>query len=148
MTEVLAPADTELAVITELSAGFDAHGFPGLNVDDLTVGTVVPSTDPRPEEFVRVLAVGGPRMDLAYDRATIVLEASSIKEGTAREVCALGVALLEAAGREGSMGGIPCRKVRVVSLPATLPDPRVTSHARYTATLSIDLRRSLVVPTA
>jgi hypothetical protein len=146
VAEVLVPADVELAVLTELSEGYTAVGFPGLSASDGTVGTTVPAVDPRPSEFVRVLAVGGPSLDIAYDSLTVVLEGSSTSEATAQQVCALGVGLIQAAGREGAVGGVPCRRVRLVSLPSTLPDPRVTSHSRYTATLSIDLRRSLVVP--
>lgn len=142
--EILVPADAELAAITELSTRYPALGFAGLTMALKTVGTKIPTTSPKPSDFVRVLAVGGTGRDLVTDAPTLVLEGWSTIEGRAFQICARGVAALQAAGRDGSMGGVTCYEVGVFGLPAKLPDPTVTTHFRFTSTISADLRRSTV----
>lgn len=129
MTEVLVPADDEVALVDELQARM---GVP--------VGTRIP--DPRPREFVRVVSTGGAPRDLVTDSPTLVVEGFAVTESRARRLCALAVAYAEAAGRAGSMGGVPCYGVRVAGLPANLPMPSVPDRFRFTATIAADLRRS------
>ncbi|QPE04131.1 hypothetical protein IT882_13115 [Microbacterium schleiferi] len=131
MAEVLVPADDEAATVTELAARLSVH-----------VGTRIPR--PRGDEFVRVLAVGGIGRDLVTDSPTLVVEGFAIREGRARELCALALAHLQAAGRSGSIGGVTCYGVRVVSLPTNLPMPSVPDMFRFTATVTADLRRAAV----
>lgn len=132
MAEVLVPADDEVGVVDELTARLEA----------VHVGTRIP--DPRPDEFVRVVSTGGAGVDLVTDESLLVLEGFAVNEGRARQLCALAIAHAQAAGRAGSMGGVPCYGVRAASLPANLPMPSVPDRFRFTATIAVRLRRSTV----
>ncbi|MGK9222068.1 MULTISPECIES: hypothetical protein [unclassified Microbacterium] len=143
MAEILIPVDGELAVIAELSATLPAHGHPNLTEPQGTVGTKIPTTSTKPREFVRVTTTGGARRDLVTDSHTLVVEAYATREGDARDLCALAVGLLEAAGRAGALGGRTCYRVSA-SVPVNLPHPSVPTHFRYRSTISADLRRSAV----
>lgn len=127
--EVLIPADVEVCVVDELNARLP---FP--------VGTSVPR--PTPAEFGRVLAVGGAARDLVSDGFTVTVEGFAGSEGRAHDVCALMVAHVEAAARSGVLGGVPCYAARSVSLPANMPMPSVQGRYRFTATLTVVLRRA------
>lgn len=129
MAELLIPSDDELAAVTELRARMPVE-----------IGTKVPR--PRPSEFGRVVSVGGTQRDLVTDSPTLTLEGFAETETRARRISAEMIAHLQAAGRAGRVGGIPCYGVRVASLPANLPLPSVPDRQRYTATVSIDLRRA------
>lgn len=129
MAEVLVPADDEAAVVDELTA----------RLDGVHVGTQIPR--PRLDEFVRVVSTGGAERDLVTDSPSLVLEGFATGEGRARQLCALAIAYAQAAGRAGSMGGVTCYGVTVAALPANLPMPSVPDRYRYTATVSVDLRR-------
>lgn len=131
MAEVLMPADDEAEVASELNARMTPQ-----------IGTRIPST--RPAEFGRVVSVGGIQRDLVTDSPTLVLEGFGKTESTARNVCARMLAELQAAGRDGLIGNVAAGRVRVFSLPANLPLPSVPDRFRYTATVSVDLRRSTV----
>ncbi|UGS26324.1 hypothetical protein K8F61_17110 [Microbacterium resistens] len=128
MAEVLIPADDEVAVVRELSARMTAQ-----------IGTRVPSR--RPAEFGRVVSAGGTARDLVTDSFTLALEGFATTETRARRLCAEMIAHLQAAGRAGSVGGVTCYGVRAPSLPANLPMPSVPDRFRFTATVSVDLRR-------
>lgn len=131
VAELLIPADDEDAIVQELNARMEVHS-----------GTRVPN--PLPEEFGRVVSVGGAARDLVTDSPTLTLEGFATSEGRARRICAEMIAHLQAAGRAGTVGGVPCYGVRAVSLPANLPMPSVPTRFRYTATVSADLRRATV----
>lgn len=132
--EVLVPADAQAAVIAELKVRLPGLGFP------VPVATRIPN--PRPTEFVRVLRTGGFGSDISSDTATLVLEAYAANSTRAERLCAFALAAVQAAGRDGFMGGVPCRRVGVFSLPSELPDPSVTERYRYTTTVSAVLRRA------
>lgn len=131
MAEVLIPADDEAAVVTELKTRMN-----------MQVGTRIPN--PRPAEFLRVISAGGGSRDLVTDEATLAVEGFATSEGRARFLCALAVAQAQAAGRDGQMGGVPCYGVRAASLPANLPMPSVPDMFRYTATITVALRRAAI----
>jgi hypothetical protein len=133
--ETLVPADGEAAAVAELKARLPALGFPGAGV----ASTIL---SPRPTEFVRVFRTGGAASDIASDSVTLVVEAYSDKRSRAERLCSVAVAALQAAGRDGLVGSVPCRRVEVFSLPANLPDPNVTDRTRYTSTVSAVLRRT------
>lgn len=137
MTETLVSADAEVAVKDELNLRMPELDYSG------EWGTRVPR-EPKPDEFGRVLNTGGGQRDLVTDSPTIVVEAFATSETTAQRMCAFAVASLQSAGRAGSVGGIPCYGVSVLSLPANLPMPSMPDRFRFTATLSVDLRRSAV----
>lgn len=134
--ETLVPADAEAAVIAELKVRLPALGVDG------PVATRIPN--PRPVEFVRVIRAGGYQADVSSDVATVSVEAYAASGTRAERISAFTVAALQAAGRDGFMGGIPCRRVQLFSMPANLPDPAVAELYRYTSTISVALRRAAV----
>lgn len=137
VAETLVPAPAEKAVIDELDARLPDAGF-----DGVSVATTIPST--RPAEFIRLFVTGGTGEDIAADAVTLVVEAYASKKARAERLCAFAVAVLQTAGRDGELGGVPCRRVDVFSLPANLPDPNVSDRYRYTSTISAALRRVAV----
>lgn len=141
--EVLLPVDAESAVIAELSATLPLRGWPGLTVANSRVGTKIPGGS-KPESFVRVYSVGGLSRDFVSDSPTLVVEGYHRREQGAFDLCALSVALLEAAGRTGSVGGETCYSVSVAAMPGNLPDPNVPDRFRFTSTVSLGLRRHVI----
>jgi hypothetical protein len=135
--ETLVLGDAEAAVVAELNARLPALGYTG-------VGVASSILNPRPAEFIRVFRTGGVSSDIASDSVTLVVEAYSAKRSRAERLCSVAVAALQAAGRDGLVGSIPCRRVDVFSLPANLPDPDVSDRTRYTSTVSAVLRRAAV----
>jgi len=139
MAELLMPADPEVVSIAELHAGLIGSRFAAA-----AVGTKLPTSTPKPDWFVRLTAGGGVGRDLVTDAATLVVDGFAVREQDARDLTALCVAILERAGRAGSLGGATCYGVEVAGLPANLPHPTVTTHFRFTATVSAALRRATV----
>lgn len=135
--EVLVPVDAEVAVIAELDARLPGLGFTGVSV-----GTKIPKT--RPASFVRVYRTGGTSDDVTSDAFQLTVEAYAVREVDAERLCAFAVAALEAAGRDGFIGSVPCRRVESFSVPANLPDPGVTDRHRYSSLISAVLRRTAV----
>ncbi len=131
MAEVLVPADDEVAVVAELNARMDAPA-----------GTRIPL--PRPPEFVRVVSAGGVERDLVSDTFTLAVEGFAATETAAQRLCAFAIAYLQSAGRSGILGGITCYGVGVTALPANLPMPSVPDRYRFTATITVSLRRASV----
>lgn len=86
----------------------------------------------RPDEFGRVLRVGGVRETLISDAAELVLEAWAQTDARAVEILNLGRAIL--AAQDAVLFG--CREI---SGPANLPDP-TTDQVRYTLTIQIRVR--------
>ncbi len=135
MAELLIPADVEVAVKREIDASLVGTRFEGAKV-----GTKIP-LEPKPTHFIRVTATGGGQRDLVTDAPTVVLDAFSVDEQDAHDLAAVAVAVLQRAGRVGTLGGAPCYEVRVGGLPANLPHPAVNTHFGFTATISAALRR-------
>ena len=133
--EILVPADAEAAVIAELDARLPGLGFPSV-----TVGTKIPDT--RPAEFIRVYRTGGVSPDITSDAVSLTIEAYAVGEVRAERICSVAVAALQAAGRDGWLGSVPCRSVHLFSFPANLPDPKVTDRHRYSSLISAVLRRT------
>ena len=138
MVEYLVTADVEPAAVAEIKARWS-----DLDGAAVPMGTRIPSPT-RPAEFGRILATGGGERDLVTDEPTLVLEGWATSEGRAQRICAFMVAAVQAAGRAGSLGGVACYRVRVGSLPANLPMPSVPDRFRFTATVSVDLRKVTV----
>lgn len=142
MVEFLVPADAEVAVLTELSTVLPTLGKQ-LTTAAGTVGTKIPTRDPKPAEFIRVVATGGPGRDLVTGKHVLALEGYAKREQDARDLCALAVAVVEAAARAGVLGSVPCYAASA-SMPANLPHPDVPTHFRFTSTISVDLRKATV----
>lgn len=125
---LLIPVDDEVAAVAELNARMD-----------VPFGTRIPNE--RPAEFGRVISTGGASRDLVTDSPTLTLEGFATSEARAQRICAEMIAHLQAAGRAGYIGDVPCYGVRVNSLPANLPMPSVPDRFRFTASVTADLRR-------
>lgn len=141
MAELLVPADAEVAVIAELSDVLTTRGYPGVTLGQSTIATKIPTRSPKPARFVRVVGAGGANRDLVTDTHTIAVEGYDEDEQGARDLTALCVAVLEAAARTGTLGGLPCYSA-AGGVPANLPHPDVPTHYRFTSTLTVALRRS------
>ena len=126
--QLIVPNDAEQALIDELAA-YD-------------VATIIPET--KPPLFVRVLSVGGTQRDLVTDTPTMTVEVFATLGSTASATANLLLALLQAAARRGSIGGITCYGLQVVSLPQNYPMPSVPTHQRYIMTIAPAFRRSVV----
>jgi hypothetical protein len=136
VAEILVPADAEVAAVAELNTRMPDVGF------DVNAGTRIPGDGS--EEFIRVTAAGGAERDLVTDSPLLFIEGFATNESRAERITAHSVAVLQAAGRAGSLGGIPCYRVRVLSLPANLPLSTLPDRFRFRATVSPELRRSIV----
>lgn len=139
--ELLIPADVEVASLDHVSLHLPDHGFPNVTKAKGTLGTKLPKRNPKPPEFGRLFSTGGPPRDLVTDSPTLVVEGYAEQEQRARDLCALMVAIIEAAGRSGTLGTEIVYRARATSLPGNLPHPQVPSHFRFTAMISVDLRR-------
>lgn len=140
--ELLVPADAEVAALEELSGLLPAHGFPGVTTAAGALGTKIPTVTPKPPEFGRLFVPGGAPRNLVTDVPTLSVEGYAVKEQRARDLCAFMIAIIEAAGRSGRLGSETCYEARAVSLPGNLPHPNVPTHFRYTAMISVALRRA------
>lgn len=138
MAETLVTADAEAAVIAEYAVRMPALGYA-----QVKAGTKIPAGT-KPADFLRVLVVGGVNRDIANDQITLAIEGWSTGEVRAQRLTAIAVAALDAAGRDGSVGGVASSSVQVLSIPQNLPDPNVPTHYRYTSTVSVTLRRAAV----
>jgi len=126
MDQLLIPVDAEQAVIDELTPAY-------------TIGTSIP--DPKPDLFLRVIAVGGTSRDLVTDRPILTLEAFALKESDASDALGYALGLLGLAARNGRIGVETAYGLEVAGLPQNNPLPSVPSHVRYTATIVPALRR-------
>lgn len=144
MPELLISADAETATIAELSAKLPQHGYPQLTEPQHTVGTKLPTAEPRPPDFVRVLRVGGTGRDLVSDQHTVTLEGWSNDEQRASDLTALAAAIVIAAAQAGELGGVTCYTASGGGVPANLPHPTVTDRFRFTTTISVALRKTTV----
>lgn len=90
----------------------------------------VPAT--RPDEFGRIIRVGGVRETLVSDAAMLAVEGWAQTDARAVAIVNLGRAILEA--QDAVLFG--CREI---SGPANLPDP-TTDQVRYTLTIQIRVR--------
>ncbi|WP_157534307.1 hypothetical protein [Microbacterium sp. Leaf320] len=139
--ELLIPADPEVRALAELSTMLPLHGFPSVTTAARSLGTKIPTQNPKPDVFGRLIASGGSGRDIVTDSPTLAIEGYSVKEQQARDLCALMLAIIEAAARAGSLGGATVYRSRTIALPQNLPNPLVPDHFRFTALISVDLRR-------
>lgn len=134
MTEVIVFPDVEQVAVDYLDAELSARG------DTASVHTAIPS--PRPDRFVRVLRVGGPRRNLVIDEATIVFESWAARAKPSHDLAQLVRALVFAMTGQ-TIGGVDVKAVGEVGGLANLPDP-VSDQARYTFTASVQCRGTAI----
>lgn len=134
MTELLVGVDVEKELITELDARMAATPYP------VKAHTQIPP-NPRPGEFIRVIAAGGAERDLVTDSRTVTLEGWAETETRAERICSYALAVVYAAARAGTVGAAVCYYVASFGLPVNLPHPQVPDMYRYQTTISVDLRK-------
>lgn len=94
--------------------------------------------NPRPDTFVTVQRVGGPRRNLVTDAATLAIEAWAPTEEAAHDLAQL--ARGHVAAMVGDLfAGVPVYRVDEFSGPQLLPDP-TSDQPRYTFTVAVATR--------
>lgn len=136
MSEVITFPDIESLLVEYLTEQLPLYG------ETATVHTQIPS--PRPDEFVTVPRVGGPRRNIVVDTPTISADSWHIRPKAAHDLAQVVRGLVHAA--EGQvLGGFQVYRVREFTGPGNLPDG-VSAHARYTQAFSILIRGSVLEP--
>lgn len=105
---------------------------------ELEVPVVSKVPNPRPDTFVRVRRVGGPRRDLVTDQAQLTVEAWAATDADAADLAQLARAHIHNM-RGQVISGVACYRVTEMAGPANLPDP-TTDHARYSLTIAVAMR--------
>ena len=133
MAELIIMPDAEAVLVSYFNAQLPSTAFPTVKAH-----TKVPAT--RPERFFKFVAVGGFDSTLVTAVPRVVMETYAPTEASAVQMQALGLALLGAAALDGSMGATTVHSLSVVSRPQNLPDPNVTTSARYSSTFELHMR--------
>jgi hypothetical protein len=120
-------------LFTDAAAAVASHLNTTLGVE---TGSRVPL--PRPEEFYRVIRVGGVAREKVMDDATIVVEAWAPTDEEADDLAQLARAHLLAMVNVWVEGTLVYRVVDIAA-PANLPDP-ISGVSRVTATYTVTTR--------
>lgn len=126
MSEAIAFPDAEALAIVALKAA----------LPDVPVSTRVPSE--RPDEFIRVVRVGGTRSHLVSDNPMLTIECWSTDTVKASDLARRARAHVGAMAQT-TINGAWVRSVREVGGPMSFPDP-VTESPRYQFTVLLDVR--------
>lgn len=137
MSEVVVFPDAVALTLTYLASVLPEHGY------DVPTCQRVPN--PRPAVFVRVLRVGGPRLNLVVDAATLTVEAWAADDDDAMALAQLTRALLHAMAGT-TVDGVAIYRVQEFAGPAMQPDA-VSDQPRAVATYSVETRGA-AVPTS
>lgn len=106
------------------------------------IGTSIP--DPKPNLFLRVIATGGPQLNLVLDEPLVTLEAFGLRESAASSLLGSALARLQlAVQKRGMIGSEPVSRLRIAGLPQNYPLPSVPSHKRYISTIAPAVRRRI-----
>lgn len=128
--QVIVFPDVEDLLVTYLSAELAARG------DTATVHVTVPN--PRPDRFVLVPRVGGPKRSLVVDEPTIGIECWAATPAQALGLCELVRGLVHALpGR--TVAGVAFYRTGEFAGPGNLPDPE-SNQARYVLTVWVRVR--------
>jgi|SRR5690625_1849651 len=122
--------DIEQLLVNHLSVALPQRGY------NITVHTQIPGT--RPESFVTVPRVGGPRRNQVVDSATISVDSWAIRPKPAHDLAQMVRGLIGALPGQ-MLDGYPIYRVTEFTGPGNMPDPR-SQHARYTQAFSILVR--------
>lgn len=128
----------DLVVFPDAAALVAGHLATSLGVS--TAGKV---PNPRPEEFIVVRRVGGPRRNVVTDEATLTVECWSDSDEAAHDLAQLARATIHQMVGE-MFDDTPVYRVTEFSGPVHLPDPTST-QPRYTFTVAVAMRGA--VPT-
>jgi len=88
-----------------------------------------------------VVSAGGTKQSLVHDRFTVTLEGFGQTERAARDLCARMIGVTEAHALTGYLSTFICYDAQTLALPSNDPLPTLPSHYRYSATITVDLRR-------
>lgn len=115
----------------------------GYLADALGVATAKRVPNPRPNQFFRVLRVGGTSRDHVIDDATVVVEAWALTDEEADDLAQLARGHLLAIANHRTDDGTLIYGVTEVAGPADLPDP-LSSQARSSATYQVRTRGAAI----
>ena len=107
--------------------------------DATGVATAKRVPNPRPDQFYRVIRIGGTARDVVIDDATLAVEAWALTDGEADDLANLARAHLLAIANHVLDDGTVIYGVTEVAAPADLPDP-TSSQSRSTATYGARIR--------
>lgn len=107
--------------------------------EQLNVDTDTRVPNPRPDEWLMVRRVGGPRRDLVIDDATLAIEAWSVSDANSHDLAQLARAYLIAMVGETVGDSLFVYRVDELSGVANLPDPEST-QSRHTFTVAVTVR--------
>lgn len=113
--------DTATLVIDGILAGFEA--------ELITIPVVSKVPTKRPDEFLTVRRLGGPRRDLVTDTAQLAVEAYALTETAAHDYLQIARALI-AAMAGTVVNGYQIYKVTEIAGPHEFPDP-ISESPRY-----------------
>ncbi len=130
MREIIVFPDVEGLLVEHLSERLADLGF--------AVPVSVQIPNPRPESFVTVPRVGGPRRNLVVDSATVSVDAWAARPKQAHDLAQVARGIMHALPGE-VLDGYPVYRVTEFAGPGNLPDP-LSSHSRYTQTFSVFIR--------
>lgn len=136
MREVIVFPDIEQLLVDWLTEHLPEYGY------TVPVSTQIP--DERPESFVTVPRVGGPRRNLVVDSPTISCDSYAIRPKPALELAQVVRGIIHAAAGQ-VLGGYQVYRVTEFTGPGNLPDNR-SAHSRYTQAFSILVRGHAVAP--
>lgn len=94
--------------------------------------------NPRPTRMVLVRRVGGPRLNMVADNATLAVEAWDVSEEDAHDLAQEARGYLFAMRGE-VVEGVACYRVGDVGGPQLLPDPE-SDQPRYAFTVNVAMR--------
>jgi hypothetical protein len=94
--------------------------------------------NPRPDTFVVVQRVGGPKRNIVTDEATLIAESWAETPADAHDLAQNVRELINDLPGQ-IIDGVPVYRVEEASGPGWLPDPE-SQQARYTQTFSVALR--------
>jgi hypothetical protein len=122
--------------VEDLVREYLVEQLPLYGYEDIPVHISIPAE--RPEAFVTVPRVGGPRRNLVVDAATVSVDSWHQTPKQAQDLAQVVRGLVNALpGR--ILDGYPVYKVEEFAGPGNLPD-NLSAHSRYTATYSVHIR--------
>lgn len=109
--------------------------------DTAKIGSRVPN--PRPNRFVLIRRLGGPRLNVAVDDALLGFECWDLEDPDAHDLAQLCRGLVNALPE--ALDGVARYRVGEASGPQLLPDP-TSDHPRFVFTVTVALRGAKEVP--